>query len=76
MNIQNDLKNLVVQPMNDQFVHSLMIAVERAKEKDREATDAFIEELKKVVPRDLFQTFIDYLNFPEVKRGDQSFRNV
>ena len=76
LGIQNYLKNLLVQPMNEQFIHSLMIAVDRAKEKDREATDAFIEELKKVVPRDLFQTFIDHLNFPEVKRGDQSFRNV
>ena len=54
----------------------MMIAVDRAKEKDREATDAFIEELKKVVPRDLFQTFIDHVNYPEVKRRDQTFRDV
>ena len=58
------------------IIHSLMIAVDRAKEKDTEATDAFIEELKKVVPRDLFQTFLDHTTFPEVKRRDQTFMNV
>ena len=66
----------MVLPKNDQFIRSLMIAVDRAKEKDRETIDAFIEELKKVVPRDLFQTFLDHTTFPKVKRRDQTFINV